>query len=91
MNKTLSTGFKHWTLHQLRWHHTQVVPVPTPAIGDQTLHPVSVVVVIARWITISVATKFEYRSLTVHHDETEGMESKAAPDEYPPRGIVDNN
>ena len=34
MNKTLSTGFKHWTFQQLGSHHIKVVPISKPAIQD---------------------------------------------------------
>ena len=41
--------------------------------------------------TISVSTKNRSVSLTVHNDEIGGLGRKAAPDEYPPSLMVDNN
>ena len=41
--------------------------------------------------TISVSTKHRERSVVAHGDETEGLGSWAALDEYPPSIIVDND
>ena len=47
MHEKFLTGFKHWTLQKLGWHNTQVMPNPKPAMGDSTLHSVSVVAVVS--------------------------------------------
>ena len=40
---------------------------------------------------MSVSTKTQQRSLTVHGDEIRGLKEKAAPDEYPPSLMVVND
>ena len=40
---------------------------------------------------ISVSTKYQWRSLTVHGDEIGGLRKKAALDEYPPTLVVGND
>ena len=47
MHGKFLTGFKHWTLQKLGWHVTQAMPDLKPAIGDSTVHSVSVVVVVS--------------------------------------------
>ena len=47
MHGKLLIGFKHWTSQKLGWHDTQVMPDPKPAMGDSTVHSVSVVVVVS--------------------------------------------
>ena len=71
-------------------------PVPKLAIRGWTLHQVSVVVVviivsIRDESTITLSTKFRQHSLKLHGEETDGIGSKAALDEYPPRLMIDND
>ena len=45
--ENFSSVFKHWTLQNLGWNDTQVMPDPKLSMGDSTVHSVSVVVVVS--------------------------------------------
>ena len=44
---TFLSSFKHWTVQKLGWLGTQVMPDHKPAIGNSTVHSVSVVVMVS--------------------------------------------
>ena len=79
---------------KLMWHDAQVISDPKPAMGDSTVHSASVVVVCLVSIrvgTISVSTKSQQVSLTVHGDEIGELRGKTDLDEYVPSVMVDND
>ena len=47
MHGKVLTGFKRWMSQKLGRHDKQVMPDPKLAIGDSTLHSVSVAVVVS--------------------------------------------
>ena len=82
------SGFKR-TLQKLRWHHPQDMPDLKLSMGDSTLHTVLVVAVVSEH---QGENHFSLNQKSIEQpDEIGGLGRKAAPDEYPPSLMVDND